>query len=370
MALKLITETLFSDLNVISEGVEKNGNKTLYISGPYMQADIKNKNGRVYPYEVLKEEVERYTKEKINTKQALGELQHACFNDNNFEVMTEKGWKWFKDITLEDIILNLNVENRTIEQDNIEKIIDDDFKGVVIGLKSNQIDTCVTTNHKWLFQNDSGTITLEETKDIIEWMLQDKGKIVLDFNDNIPVLIDKDKLEVSMKYHYGRIYCLSMKNNKNFYVRQNGYVFWTGNSSPAVNLERACHLVQSLTIDDDGVVTGKSKILDTPMGRIVRSLLEEGVKLGVSSRGLGTMQEGTHTVNDDFHLVCIDVVSEPSAPDCFVDGILENKEYIISGNVIMEAAIYDMKNKIDKKASRENVLEAIDLFMKNLKGVL
>lgn len=103
-------------------------------------------------------------------------------------------------------------------------------------------------------------------------------------------------------------------------------------SSPEVNLERACHIVTELK-QDGNIFEGKSKILSTPMGQVVRSLVMDGVKLGVSSRALGRVDEknGVGHVSD-FRLVAIDVVADPSVPTAFVNGILESKKWVLSNN--------------------------------------
>lgn len=101
-------------------------------------------------------------------------------------------------------------------------------------------------------------------------------------------------------------------------------------SSPEVNLERACHIVTELK-QNDNIFEGKSKILSTPMGQVVRSLIMDGVKLGVSSRALGRVDEknGVGHVSD-FRLVAIDVVADPSVPTAFVNGILESKKWVLA----------------------------------------
>jgi hypothetical protein len=107
-------------------------------------------------------------------------------------------------------------------------------------------------------------------------------------------------------------------------------------SSPEVNLERACHMVTDLT-QNGNVFEGKSKVLSTPMGQIVRSLVMDGVKLGVSSRALGRVdqKDGIGHVSD-FRLVAIDVVADPSVPTAFVNGILESKQWVLKDNGQLE----------------------------------
>jgi hypothetical protein len=125
-------------------------------------------------------------------------------------------------------------------------------------------------------------------------------------------------------------------------------------TSPEVNLERACHLVTELKQDGD-IFMGTSKVLSTPMGQIVRSLIMDGVKLGVSSRALGRVDEknGVGHVSD-FRLVAIDVVADPSVPTAFVNGILESKKWVLAENGEFEP-LYDNFEKNISTLPKKNV---------------
>ena len=129
---------------------------------------------------------------------------------------------------------------------------------------------------------------------------------------------------------------------------------------PSINLDRVSHIVTELYRDGDNWM-GKAKITDTPMGNIARGLIESGGQLGVSSRGLGTLKEnrdGVQIVQDDFHLAtAADIVADPSAPDAFVRGIMENKEWVIVNGLWTEQA-NDMAKKVIKKASKKQLEEA------------
>lgn len=194
----LITETNFTDVQSGHTIDEATGQKKYSIQGVFLQAEQKNRNGRVYPASILEREVARYTSEYINNKRSMGELNHP-----------------------------------------------------------------------------------------------------------------KD---------------------------------------PAVNPERACHLVESLTRQGDNWI-GRSKVLSTPKGMIVRNLLDDGVQLGVSSRGLGTITErsGVSMVNEDYYMNCIDVVSDPSAHEAWVNGIFEGKEFYMGDD---EQFIEKVKKHIDKEARK------------------
>jgi len=214
--MKLITEQIES-IKVIKE--EKNGKTNLYITGPFLQAEITNRNGRCYPFPILEREVKKYTDKYITCGRALGELGHP--------------------------------------------------------------------------------------------------------------------------------------------------------DGPTVNLDRVSHMITSLKAEGNNFI-GKAKILDTPMGNIAKSLLDEGVKLGVSSRGVGSLVErnGIKYVGDDFMLsTAADIVSDPSAPDAFVQGIMEGKEWVWQNGRLAEQTLnglLSMKMGPDKRKNEEKLLGLFNHYLKNL----
>ena len=215
--MKLITEQI-ENVEILVE--EKNGKKSLYIEGVFLQGDITNRNGRKYPMETLRKEVDRYTKTFIESSRALGELGHP--------------------------------------------------------------------------------------------------------------------------------------------------------DGPTVNLDRVSHRIISLKEDGTNFI-GKAKILNTPMGKIASSLLDEGVKLGVSSRGIGSLvkQEGCNVVGDDFMLAtAADIVADPSAPDAFVEGIMEGKEWVWDGGKLREQRVASYRRSIIEAVNRRDLehakLSAFDDFLKYL----
>ena len=214
--IKLISESTLQDVEYITEQNE-DGKKNYKIKGIFMQADIKNKNGRVYPMEILQKEVKRYNKEFINEKRAYGELGHP--------------------------------------------------------------------------------------------------------------------------------------------------------EGPTVNLERASHMITALYPDGKNFV-GEAKVLSTPMGNIVKSLMDEGAKLGVSSRGMGSLEQknGANYVRDDFYLAtAADIVSDPSAPSAFVEGIMEGKEWVWTHGALLEADLVEMKERINTRIRKKQALEQNIEFAKFLK---
>ena len=142
---------------------------------------------------------------------------------------------------------------------------------------------------------------------------------------------------------------------------------------PTVNLDRVSHKIVSLKESGSNFV-GKAKILGTPMGKIASSLIDEGVKLGVSSRGIGSLKptrEGINVVGDDFMLAtAADIVADPSAPDAFVEGIMEGKEWVWEGNILREKFASDAKRRIntlvDQKRLEENKLGLFNEFINSL----
>ena len=214
--MKLITETI-ENVEVITEG--KGADKKLYIEGVFLQSEIKNRNGRMYPFSVLEKEVNRYNEEYVKTSRALGELGHP--------------------------------------------------------------------------------------------------------------------------------------------------------DGPTVNLDRVSHRITSLKAEGNNFI-GRAQIMNTPMGNIARSLLEDGVKLGVSSRGMGSIEkrEDCGVVMDDFMLAtAADIVADPSAPDAFVNGIMEGKEWAWDNGILKETKVAKYQRYMDN-ATRTNLEErTLQVFNDFLTGL-
>ena len=129
---------------------------------------------------------------------------------------------------------------------------------------------------------------------------------------------------------------------------------------PTVNLERASHMITNLYPDGKNFI-GEAKVLSTPMGNIVKSLMDDGAKLGVSSRGMGSLDQknGPNYVRNDFYLAtAADIVADPSAPNAFVQGIMEGKEWVWNNGLIKEADVADIKETIEENHRTNN--EAAD----------
>ena len=139
---------------------------------------------------------------------------------------------------------------------------------------------------------------------------------------------------------------------------------------PTVNLDKVSHKIESLQFEGNDVV-GKASILDTPMGKIVEGLLSGGVNLGVSTRGMGSLQQsnGGVVVKDDFLLNAIDIVQDPSAPSAFVNGVMEGVEWVWNNGIIEAQTIEKMETEI-KKATRSNLYETQVREFKNFLSLL
>ena len=184
-------------------------------------------------------------------------------------------------------------------------------------------------------------------------------------------------LQGEIKNRNGRMYPISTlqreaKNYNTKYIEKGRALGELGHpDGPTINLDRVSHLITSLKQEGNNYV-GKARLLDTPMGNIAKNLIDEGVKLGVSSRGLGTIRErdGVKVVMDDFMLAtAADIVADPSAPDAFVNGIMEGKEWIYNNGSVQEQTVEQIKKRIDNAAlnqMEEVKLSAFSQYLQSL----
>ena len=184
-------------------------------------------------------------------------------------------------------------------------------------------------------------------------------------------------LQGEIKNRNGRMYPISTLqreavNYNKKYIEKGRALGELGHpDGPTINLDRVSHLITSLKQEGNNYV-GKARLLDTPMGNIAKNLIDEGVKLGVSSRGLGTIRErdGVKVVMDDFMLAtAADIVADPSAPDAFVNGIMEGREWIYNNGAVQEQTVEQIKKRIDNAAlnQMEQVkLSAFNQYMQSL----
>lgn len=185
-------------------------------------------------------------------------------------------------------------------------------------------------------------------------------------------------LQSEIKNRNGRIYpkqilAKEVARYVNEYVNQNRALGELSHpEGPNINLDRVSHMITSLKEDGNNFI-GKAKILDTNHGRIVKTLLDDGVKLGVSSRGMGSLYEDESglVVQDDFYLAtAADIVADPSAPEAFVNGIMEGREWVWDNGIIKEKQISESKKKIETAARRERKVVSIQEFERFLKSLV
>ena len=171
-------------------------------------------------------------------------------------------------------------------------------------------------------------------------------------------------LQSNIKNRNGRIYPKEIlakevtRYNKEFINKKRAFGELGHPDGPTVNLERVSHMITSLKPEGKNFI-GEAKVMDTPYGKIVKNLIDEGAVLGVSSRGMGSIQQqgGRNLVGKDFYLAtAADIVADPSAPDAFVEGIMEGKEWVWDNGVLKSVTVEQYKSEIEK-AKRQELAE-------------
>ena len=213
-------------------------------------------------------------------------------------------------------------------------------------------------------------ITEEISK--VEFITEGKGKCKKCFIEGV-------FLQGNIKNRNGRMYPLETlsrevsRYNENFIQKGRALGELGHPDGPTVNLDRVSHKIVSLKCEGNNFI-GKAQLLETPMGRIARSLIDEGVMLGVSSRGVGSLKEdhnGCKVVGEDFMLAtAADIVADPSAPDAFVSGIMEGKEWVWEGGILREQLAERTQRRIntlvDQRRLEEHKLQLWSDFLSNL----
>ena len=217
---------------------------------------------------------------------------------------------------------------------------------------------------------------------LIKELNEDLQFIVEESSDNgkKSLFIEGVFLQADLKNRNGRMYPKEiMAKEVNRYVKEQvntkrAYGELGHPEGPNINLDRVSHMIVSLREDGNNWI-GRAKILDTPMGNIASSLIKEGAGLGVSSRGLGTLKEvnGINEVQDDFMLAtAADIVADPSAPDAYIQGIMEGKEWAFVKGVWQDREIEETKNLIKKTTSRnlsEAKVKAFETFLDKISRI-
>ena len=184
-------------------------------------------------------------------------------------------------------------------------------------------------------------------------------------------------MQSDVKNRNGRIYPKEIlqkevaRYNREFIQKNRAFGELGHPDGPTVNLERVSHMIKSLTPEGSNFI-GEARILETPYGKIVKSLIDEGASLGVSSRGMGTLVNtgGANIVKDDFYLAtAADIVADPSAPDAFVEGIMEGKEWVWNNGILKEQEVNRLKEQAESKermARAEKNAQVFESFLKSL----
>ena len=218
-------------------------------------------------------------------------------------------------------------------------------------------------------------------------------KLIKELNEELQFIVEESSdsgkkslfiegvfLQADLKNRNGRMYPKEiMAKEVNRYVKEQvntkrAYGELGHPEGPNINLDRVSHMIVSLREDGNNWI-GRAKILDTPMGNIASSLIKEGAGLGVSSRGLGTLKEvnGINEVQDDFMLAtAADIVADPSAPDAYIQGIMEGKEWVFVKGVWQDREIEETKNLIKKTSSRnlsEAKVKAFEAFLDKISRI-
>ena len=208
-------------------------------------------------------------------------------------------------------------------------------------------------------------------------------KLICEVNEDLKLITEANErggrsyfiegvfMQAEQKNRNGRVYPKSiMAREVERYVRENvnqnrAYGELGHPSGPTINLERVSHMIKEIREDGNNYI-GRAKIMETPYGNIVKSLMDDGARLGVSTRGMGSLKErnGFMEVQDDFHLATAgDIVADPSAPDAFVHGIMEGKEWVWDNGILKEVEIANYKKRINEASrSRRTEAEVVEVF--------
>jgi hypothetical protein len=203
---------------------------------------------------------------------------------------------------------------------------------------------------------------------LITELTQDVQYITEESNGKRSVFIEGIFMQSNKENKNGRIYPKSVMEKEigryQALIEQKRSLGELGHPpNPQINLNQVSHLITNLRFEDDNVV-GRAKVLDTPMGKIAKNFIEEGVMLGVSSRGLGSLKEknGIMEVQDDFHLATVDIVADPSAPEAFVQGIMENVDWICENGVWKARQVEQAQKQIKEAKSKDLDKVKIQIF--------
>ena len=215
-------------------------------------------------------------------------------------------------------------------------------------------------------------------------------KLITELNEDVKYIVEEKEgkkhvfiegiiMQGEIENRNGRMYKINTlekemnRYNEQYVMKNRAYGELGHPSGPTINLERACIMFKKLYREGNNIM-GKAKVLDTPMGNIVKGLVSEGASLGISSRGMGSIKEnsnGIMEVQDDFHLATAgDIVADPSAPDAFVRGIMEGVEWVWDNGLLKAERVEQYKQEINRgarqKISEETAIKVFNQFFKDL----
>lgn len=303
--------------------------------GVMQKYGVENKNGRIYPEEILRREVEEYMK-LVKMGASAGETDHPECYCGDAQILTTNGWKHFKNISENEEIYTLSSDGN-IEHQKITKKIAQEYDGKAIKLKGLNIDCTVTPNHRFLIVNRAGEYDYITAQQILDGDYPNMSKCYIPTNiktpfltpkDNIePIFLNTNNIEISEVDYTGYIYCVQVPNS-NFYVKQNEKVHWSGNSA-VISINNVSMRITNLwwegrtlmgeiylPITKGYIEYGK---ISHPADKIAHDIIH-GFQYGVSSRGVGSVEpvNGKNIVQEDFELICWDFVTTPSTKGSWV----------------------------------------------------
>lgn len=342
---------------------EESGNRRLpnpfIVSAVFQKYGIENANGRVYPESILKREVEKY-RQAINERRAYGE----CYTPDA-ECLTVKGWMPIGDVKQGDKVLSLNTKTREIEVSEVVRKIERNVDEDLYYVKGSRIDELVTKGHKYpIYKKNGKFYGLFDAETLAN------GELSRQATSYIPTMEHKrrvilGKTKFTKRRYNGKVMCIELDTNHTWYVRVNRKEHWTGNcnhpDTSTIDVSRIAMNVVELHWEGRTLV-GKMEIpitdgfrnlgiVSTCADQVAQCLIS-GLKIGVSSRGLGSVKQemGRLVVGDDFELTCFDIVSQPSTPNAWLDMDERNlKPYIESkesddSKIIKEDKFLKFKN--------------------------
>lgn len=378
MEKKLLREWISLDYSpsLIKESREKNDGK-LIVSGIIQKADCQNQNKRIYPNDILRREIENYQK-AVREKRAVGELDHPECVSSGYYLLSSQGWVPIEEVKEGDNILTLDTNSKKIVEQAVTKKIDQQYSGKMVRIWNDKrtIEQLLTPSHRvllWDRKNQPYYVTAAEFHNL---NISGDSKLSHSYilragiwegkDDDVAVLPGTDiqvdscdwaafvgiwlaegyaTINSELVDYNGRVYCVTVPNGNWLARSPSGQVFWTGNSS-SVSLDRVSHIVREMWWDGNNVC-GKIEILPTPKGQILEKLLESGVTIGISSRGVGSTEkngEGLDVVQQDYTIICFDIVSEPSTPGAYL--MPESKQYTQNLKISKADRIYRAINNI------------------------